>query len=102
MNIFCTNKNNAIIVLGRALPAITGAVFSVLLNNAVGGTIQYQYDALYRLTAATYMDSSAIAYGYDSVGNWTTNKTTVLPDTDSDGIPDWWMNQYFGHPSGQA
>jgi hypothetical protein len=23
-------------------------------------------------------------------------------DTDGDGIPDWWMIQYFGHPTGQA
>jgi hypothetical protein len=23
-------------------------------------------------------------------------------DSDGDGIPDWWMIQYFGHPTGQA
>jgi Tol biopolymer transport system component len=23
-------------------------------------------------------------------------------DSDSDGIPDWWMIEYFGHPTGQA
>jgi len=23
-------------------------------------------------------------------------------DSDADGIPDWWMIQYFGHPTGQA
>ena len=29
--------------------------------------------------------------------------TVVSPvDTDGDGIPDWWMQQYFGHPTGQA
>lgn len=26
----------------------------------------------------------------------------AVPDTDFDGIPDWWMVQYFGHPTGQA
>jgi len=26
----------------------------------------------------------------------------AIPDTDGDGIPDWWMIQYFGHPTGQA
>lgn len=26
----------------------------------------------------------------------------VAVDTDGDGIPDWWMIQYFGHPTGQA
>ncbi len=25
-----------------------------------------------------------------------------LLDSDGDGIPDWWMMQYFGHPTGQA
>jgi len=23
-------------------------------------------------------------------------------DSDGDGIPDWWMTKYFGHPTGQA
>jgi len=23
-------------------------------------------------------------------------------DTDKDGLPDWWMMEYFGHPTGQA
>ncbi len=23
-------------------------------------------------------------------------------DTDGDGVPDWWLNQYFGHANGQA
>jgi Tol biopolymer transport system component len=27
---------------------------------------------------------------------------TVNVDSDGDGIPDWWMMQYFGHPTGQA
>ena len=27
---------------------------------------------------------------------------TVTVDSDGDGIPDWWMMQYFGHPTGQA
>ena len=26
----------------------------------------------------------------------------TLTDSDSDGIPDWWMIQYFGHPTGEA
>jgi Tol biopolymer transport system component len=30
----------------------------------------------------------------DAFGYWV--------DSDSDGIPDWWMIQYFGHPTGQA
>ena len=26
----------------------------------------------------------------------------IVPDTDSDGIPDWWEQFYFGHASGQT
>ncbi|HTY88616.1 MAG TPA: hypothetical protein VMB80_14205 [Candidatus Acidoferrum sp.] len=26
----------------------------------------------------------------------------ALVDSDGDGIPDWWMTKYFGHPTGQA
>jgi hypothetical protein len=26
----------------------------------------------------------------------------VTIDNDGDGIPDWWMTNYFGHPTGQA
>jgi hypothetical protein len=25
-----------------------------------------------------------------------------MVDSDGDGIPDWWMMQYFGHPTGEA
>ncbi len=28
--------------------------------------------------------------------------STVSIDTDGDGIPDWWTQKYFGHPTGQA
>ena len=27
---------------------------------------------------------------------------STLIDSDGDGIPDWWMMKYFGHPTGQA
>jgi hypothetical protein len=44
---------------------------------------------------------------YDSVGNVSTSSVVTLTrtipgDSDSDGIPDWWMIKYFGHPTGQA
>lgn len=26
----------------------------------------------------------------------------IVTDTDADGIPDWWMTLYFGHPTGQS
>jgi len=69
---------------------------------AEGGTVAYSYDALNRLTKVTHPDNTEFAYKYDSADNWTTNTVTVMADSDGDGIPDWWMNQYFGHPTGQA
>ena len=60
------------------------------------GTVQYTYDALNRLSQVTYADGSTIAYGYDQVGNWTTNKVTIATDSVGNGIPDWWRALYFG------
>jgi hypothetical protein len=31
-----------------------------------------------------------------------TVNTVSLADGDGDGIPDWWITQFFGHPTGQA
>ena len=30
------------------------------------------------------------------------SQNILIADTDGDGIPDWWMLQYFGHATGQA
>jgi Tol biopolymer transport system component len=30
------------------------------------------------------------------------SENPVILDSDGDGIPDWWMTQYFGHATGQA
>lgn len=35
-------------------------------------------------------------------GNWWAPVESTLLDSDGDGIPDVWMLQYFGHPTGQA
>jgi hypothetical protein len=32
----------------------------------------------------------------------TVNYVRVVLDSDGDGMPDWWMLQYFGHPTGEA
>lgn len=82
--------------------AILVSCFLGSLAGVVAGSVTYVYDAANRLTTVRCVDNTTIVYNYDFLGNWTTNIVTVMPDSDGDGIPDWWMIQYFGHPTGQA
>jgi len=64
-------------------------IFSSSLH-AVELTVSYDYDSLNRLTSATYNSAGSdtvCSYQYDELGN-ITDYSTVLPDEDSDGIPD--------------
>jgi autotransporter-associated beta strand protein len=49
------------------------------------------------LPAGTYNSSNASPYL-----SGTGSLTVTITDTDVDGIPDWWMIQHFGHPTGEA
>ncbi|MBI5385083.1 MAG: lamin tail domain-containing protein [Verrucomicrobia bacterium] len=49
---------------------------------------------------------SVTGYANDPT-NWVASAPTPGPqtaplDTDGDGIPDWWMQDHFGHPTGQS
>jgi hypothetical protein len=33
---------------------------------------------------------------------YASSQASLIVDSDNDGIPDWWMLQYFGHPTGEA
>jgi hypothetical protein len=92
-------RNITVKGLQSLLLLFSGCCFT---NSLSGAIVQYSYDALNRLSTVAYADNSSFAYSYDAVGNWTTNTVNVMVDSDGDGIPDWWMNQYFGHPTGQA
>ncbi len=61
--------------------------------NADGGTVAFLSLGSGLVTEDLNRAPDAFAYAID-VG---------MPlDSDGDGIPDWWMIQYFGHPIGQA
>jgi Tol biopolymer transport system component len=65
---------------------------------------------LFTWVSAPVVGSSASAVVFTSLGaGLVANDLNRLPDafvagldSDGDGIPDWWMMKYFGHPTGQA
>jgi RHS repeat-associated protein len=73
---------------------------SLLVEETVTRTIQYSYDALYRLKSAEYDDGNFFNYTYDSVGNRlseTTAFTNTIYTYDSanrlasvNGVPQTW------------
>jgi len=48
-------------------------------------------------TAADAEDSLSFFAPFETIF-----ETAAVPDTDGDGIPDWWMQEYFGQPTGQV
>jgi YD repeat-containing protein len=72
---------------------------------AQSGTVVFNYDLAGRMTKAEFTPAKSINYTYDSAGNLlqrAINTGPVDPDSDGDGIPDWWMELHFGHSTGQA
>jgi PKD repeat protein len=66
-------------------------------TNTTETTVEHTYNS------AGVFNVMLIASGDTGIG---TNSIPVYInvtwlDTDSDGVPDWWMQQYFGHPTGQ-
>ena len=60
---------------------IVFAAFFISAPALVAGTINYEYDALNRLTNVDYGNGSVISYTYDAVGNRLTYSGSVANDT---------------------
>jgi hypothetical protein len=73
--------------------ASAGVGFYTETNTAVGST-QYVGYAVAAVATNDVSSSQALANRLMADG--------VTIDNDGDGIPDWWMVQYFGHPTGQG
>ena len=66
-------------------------LLAVFVAVGLGGAYTYEYDALGRLTKATYPDGQTISYTYDKVGNLLSRAITAEPeevshDWNGDGI----------------
>ena len=88
---------------------------SIVISNTNHGPKRYVADAI---SVASNGDQVVVAAGYYQESAWNpgTKSLTLVPqgrvtivdtnsaqtDTDTDGIPDWWMLKYFGHPTGQT
>ncbi|HTI98440.1 MAG TPA: type VI secretion system tube protein TssD [Dongiaceae bacterium] len=93
--------------------------YEFTLNNVQVTTIQPSASAGSIPTENVSLKYQQIAWTYTQVNNgkpgrnitatWDTtnyagsyNGTSVVADSDGDGIPDWWMMKYFGHVAGEA
>ena len=92
-----TNSPN-LYVFGR----FTGSNFLLSLPQPVTAWISWV------ATPSVSADGGTVSFQSWTPG-WTANDLnraedsfTAMVDSDGDGIPDWWMLQYFGHPTGQA
>ena len=73
--------------------ASAGVGFYTGTNMTVGSTQYVRY-------AVTAVATNGVSSPQTLANRLMADGVTV--DNDGDGIPDWWMVQYFGHPTGQA
>ncbi len=114
----------------QTVGATTNASFTVSLQNFFGfsGNVALNADGIPPYSTATFNPTSISGTGTSTLTIVTTNTTppdsynlvisgtngilsdeefveldvTNSIDSDGDGIPDWWMQQNFGHATGQA
>jgi len=79
------------------VPALEpGRLAQVALDLPTG--TQPEGEAFYTLQA----DDAITVADINTNNNATTFAVNLWIDSDGDGIPNWWMTQYFGHATGQA
>lgn len=76
---------------------ITLALFA--LAAVFADTVNFTYDTAGRLTGINRNGTNVTSYQYDVSGNITRAATSIITDTDGDGMADSFENTYFGNLS---
>ena len=79
------------------VPALDPGRLAQVVLNLPPGT-QPPGEATYRLIA----DATGVVPDVNRANETATFSVFLWIDSDGDGIPDWWMMKYFGHPTGLA
>lgn len=84
-------------------------VTAIHASDSAGSVPTESVSLTYQQIAWTYTQVNNGKPGGTTTATWDTtnyagtyNGSRVVADSDSDGIPDWWMMKYFGHPTGEA
>ena len=75
---------------------IIATLLTATLTPPLCAASTFSYNDLNQLTASASGDSTTIRYEYDANGNITAVRTITPGDSDGDGLPDTWEQQYFG------
>jgi Tol biopolymer transport system component len=94
-NLFLLDRatgSNTVLTAGPAVPGSVSWISRPVISD--GGAMVAFFDAGSRLASGD-LNRTLDAYGASVDVN------AALVDSDSDGIPDWWLVKYFGHATGQ-
>jgi hypothetical protein len=84
----------------RLIISAVTVLILILVNTSFASLVNYTYDDLNRLEKVEYEDGTVIDYNYDEVGNRTQRIVTItFIDSDEDGMPDSFENQYGLNPN---
>ena len=90
-------------------PAASPGTFNLAISGVTAGSTYYIMSSPVLGSSNTGCTCEAAVTGNSSVSVSAASRTTLFlvavnqaADSDADGIPDWWLMQNFGHPTGQA
>ena len=95
ISIRCPAPHQYVVTVDSATPNVPYVLMGkILLTDATWSVVATQNTDANGATAFSILENTSGTGFYLSVSQ--------AQDSDADGIPDWWMLQYFGHATGQA